>query len=103
MRAIRSRPSCACVRTDLGTLTCLAVNSTSMVSLRSSFPGEKNHARKVRIVSHFALVGKRPPNPTVEEFYLFWPQAIEAMSFTDSQHDQDEDVQASGSRNGDPQ
>src|ERR1700692_3009638 len=39
MRAMRSIPSSACVRSVLEILTCLAVNSTSMVSLRSRYLG----------------------------------------------------------------
>ena len=37
MRAMRSIPSSACVRSALEIFPCLAVNSTSMVSLRSLF------------------------------------------------------------------
>src|SRR5271154_6542926 len=37
IRAMRSIPSSACARSALEIFTCLAVNSTSMVSLRFSF------------------------------------------------------------------
>jgi hypothetical protein len=67
MRAIRSIASSACARSALGTFTCLAVNSTSMVSLRSSLSppfilaGERKILYKQRI------------KPLYSSHHLTWP------------------------------